>query len=51
MRQTGPAFVWPGQKLGFISKIGNDPKDEVGLTIDSQKDAIEGEDTGDRKQI
>lgn len=51
MRQTGPAFAWPCQKLGFISKIGNDPKDEVGLTVDSQKDAIEDEDRGERKQI
>lgn len=48
MRQTGPAFAWQCQKLGSISKIGNDPKDEVGLTIDSQKDAIEDE---DREQI
>lgn len=51
MRQTGPAFAWPCQNLCFISKIGNDPKDEVGLTVDSHKDAIEDEDRGDRKQI
>lgn len=51
MRQTGPAFAWPCQKLCFISKIGNDPKVEVGLTVDSHKDAIEDEDRGDRKQI
>lgn len=51
MRQTGPAFAWPSQKLCFISKIGNDPKDEVGLTVYSHKDGIEDEDRGNRKQI
>lgn len=51
MRQTGPALAWPCQKLHFIYKSRNDPKNEVCLTVDNEEHVIEDEDRGDRKHI